>query len=206
MSQIKEGFNYVNPEETGSYIEYLKLKYKTIEVLNEECKTDYESFDALDNDRPESTEYEKLGKNHLLWSVIRNEKYDNDHKHWNNIRNRSHDRNKEVDTEEYFCKDQDEVINEVLDEDFYKDKGENVHVYVVTSNDKPIFHTKNREDARLKMRKMAKILKADYISDYTCNISYKTLDSIQIIGNYKWYIMSYDNVLERLGVKLVPHC
>ena len=188
MSQIKEGFNYVNPEETGSYIEYLKLKYNTIEDLNRECNTEYESFEALDNDRPESTEYEKLGKNHLLWSVIRKEKFDKEHKHWNNIRNR--------------VSKQDDDFYEDFNEDFNEDET----VYVVTSNDKPIFYTKNRDEARNKMVKMARLLKNEYINDYTCNIAYKTLDSIQIIGNYKWYMVSYDSILERIEVKIIPHC
>uniref|UniRef100_A0A6C0LX23 Uncharacterized protein n=1 Tax=viral metagenome TaxID=1070528 RepID=A0A6C0LX23_9ZZZZ len=176
MSQIKEGFNYIKPEEAGPYVEYLKLKYKTIEVLNDECKTNYKSFDDLDRDRPESNEYEKLGKNHLLWSLIRKEKLDKDHKHWDNIRNGwVHEKDNDI-------------------------------MYIVESSGKQVFYTKNLDYARLKMAKMASLLKKDYLKDYNCNIVYKTANSLQIVGNYKRYIVSYDSILERIDINIAPHC
>ena len=202
MSQTKEtveGFNYVQPEtEAASYIEYLKSKYKTIEVLNEACKTIYASFDALVKDRP--SPYEKLDRDHLLWSVIRKEKFDKDHQHWDEIRN-SGLRNRK-------CSVTVNDFNDDFNDDFIvKDCVNQLSsLYVVMSNENPIFYTKSREEARLRMEKMAKILKTDYNDEYRCNIVYKTLDSMQIIGNYKNYLVSYDSVLERLDVKLVPHC
>ena len=177
MSQIKEGFNYIKTEdENGPYVEYLKTKYKNIEVLNEECKTNYESFEDLDRNRPESNEYKKLGKNHLLWSLIRKEKLDKDHKHWDNIRN-VWDYNNDFDI-----------------------------MYVVESSGKPVFYTKNINYARLEMVKLASLLKKDYVKDYNCNIVYKTANSVQIVGNYKQYIVSYDNILERIDINISPRC
>jgi hypothetical protein len=67
--------------------------------------------------------------------------------------------------------------------------------YVVTADGIPQFYTQTIEEANKRMWDIARAFKIN-VNDYTCYIrECEDLDNIQVIGYYKFYVISYDRIL-----------
>jgi len=89
--------------------------------------------------------------------------------------------------------DEEEEEEEQQDEntDTNQNKG---FVYLISIDDDPITYTYNRADAEKIMWKYAKDLYQDYMPTHKVfYITQKTLNSISIVGSYKFSIISYES-------------
>ena len=75
--------------------------------------------------------------------------------------------------------------------------------FIIMSNDIPVFYLKNHTLARMKMKDLAKKLKAGY-RDYNTNLEFVSPDIIHVVGSYRYYVVSYTRTLETLRIIAVP--
>lgn len=91
--------------------------------------------------------------------------------------------------------------NEGEEENFVKPEP----VYVVFVNEKPFFYTKQRSVAREKMIEFAKTIGLSYFNTYNyyINKTHDNTDIIQVFGSYRFFVISYDQLLATLHIHKV---
>ena len=93
----------------------------------------------------------------------------------------------------------DEVIDEEPLEETYTKEG----CFVIMANSRPVFYLENYELARTKMRELARTLRGGY-RDYNAYLEDVSPDRVNVVGNYRYYLVSHTRILDRLRIRNVP--
>jgi hypothetical protein len=113
---------------------------------------------------------------------------------WGVEENNSTDSKSSSDSFEDACEDKG-------DDDYHD--GDSKEFFVVMANDSPIFYINDRIIARAKMREIAHSLSVGY-RDHNAYIEDVSPDGVNLVGTYKYYVISHCRTLERLRVICVP--
>ena len=84
---------------------------------------------------------------------------------------------------------------------------ENSELYIVSVNNSPSFYVKDLKTAKDKMWEVSKcLLNEEYLKGYrTYNLRISD-NEIHIIGNHRFFLISYDQILHRISYNKIKEC
>jgi hypothetical protein len=101
-------------------------------------------------------------------------------------------------------------------DDYQKDKDfllepshytDNSQLYTVSIDNIPTFYTKDEQSAIEKIWEVSKELSSKHFLDgYITNIIKFKYNEIHIVGSYKFYLISYDSILNRISYSKITEC
>jgi hypothetical protein len=117
--------------------------------------------------------------------------------------------NIEEDNEDNIEEDNEDEEDEDDEDDIDIDLNftENSELYIVSVNNSPSFYVKDLKTAKDKMWEVSKcLLNEEYLKGYrTYNLRISD-NEIHIIGNHRFFLISYDQILHRISYNKIKEC